>query len=147
MSFSPFMVLSNKIYNILTNELINNVLHLLLNLSRVSYDFKCIWNDSVDSLVILKELALKLSNSINKTFELLCFMTISNIASDDDILKIASENSHVIKSIVCEVSILAIMLKNNSAERIEIKLNEQNSVRIISNYISGWHLIEVNKGF
>jgi len=138
---------SNKIYNILTNELINNVLHLLLNLSRVSYDFKCIWNDSVDSLVILKELALKLSNNINKTFELLCFMTISNIASDDDILKIASENSHVIKSIVQEVSILAIMLKNNSAERIEIKLNEQNSVRIISNYISGWHLIEVIKGF
>jgi hypothetical protein len=138
---------SNKIYNILTNELINNVLHLLLNLSRVSYDFKCIWNDSVDSLVILKELALKLSNNINKTFELLCFMTISNIASDDDILKIASENSHVIKSIVQEVSILAIMLKNNSAERIEIKLNEQNSVRIISNYISGWHLIEVIKDF
>jgi len=145
-SYSVGSKKSNKINNILTTELTNHILHLLLNLSRASYDFKSIWNETVDSLLILKELALKLSNT-NKTFELLCFMTISNIASDDDILKLADENSHVIKSIVDEISILASMLESNSAERIEIKLNEKNSVRVVSNYISGWHLIEVRKNY
>ena len=124
------------VINYIKQKIYNSFYYSLYNLSKASYNYKKKWRDLNACSTLLA-----LCDNINHDLRTFCFMTIANIASEDELLKV-SETSNIINIITKKLKEFSKLLsdKSNTIKRALYQI-DKNYVEIIT--IKGFNLIEI----
>jgi hypothetical protein len=117
-------------------KIYNSFYYSLYNLSKASYNYKKKWRD-LNACSIL----LSLCENINHDLRIVCFMTIANIATEDE-LKRATESSNILNIVTKKLKEFSKLLsdKSKTLKRAFYRI-DKNYVEIIT--IKGFNLVEI----